>query len=77
MHPKRILSGVQPTGKPHLGNYFGAIKQHIELQHEAPPVMAADQFHAQLGLIGELGDEFLAKPKCLPMILQGGRRFAG
>jgi tryptophanyl-tRNA synthetase len=32
--PKRILSGVQPTGKPHLGNYFGAIKQHIELQHE-------------------------------------------
>lgn len=33
--PKRILSGVQPSGKLHLGNYFGAIKQHIELQHEA------------------------------------------
>ena len=28
----RILSGVQPSGKLHLGNYFGAIKQHIELQ---------------------------------------------
>ncbi|HYG73923.1 MAG TPA: tryptophan--tRNA ligase [Planctomycetota bacterium] len=28
----RILSGVQPSGKLHLGNYFGAIKQHIALQ---------------------------------------------
>ena len=30
----RILSGIQPTGEPHLGNYFGAIKQHIDLQDE-------------------------------------------
>jgi tryptophanyl-tRNA synthetase len=28
----RILSGVQPSGKLHLGNYFGAIQQHIQLQ---------------------------------------------
>lgn len=27
-----ILSGVQPSGRLHLGNYFGAIKQHLELQ---------------------------------------------
>ena len=26
------LSGIQPSGRPHLGNYFGAIRQHIELQ---------------------------------------------
>lgn len=26
----RILSGIQPSGTPHLGNYFGAIRQHIE-----------------------------------------------
>lgn len=31
---RRILSGVQPSGKLHLGNYFGAIKQHIALQDE-------------------------------------------
>src|ERR1700721_2491226 len=31
---QRYLSGVQPSGKLHLGNYFGAIKQHIELQAE-------------------------------------------
>jgi tryptophanyl-tRNA synthetase len=28
-----VLSGIQPSGRPHLGNYFGAIKQHIELAH--------------------------------------------
>jgi tryptophanyl-tRNA synthetase len=30
--PRRVLSGVQPSGKLHLGNYFGAIQQHIALQ---------------------------------------------
>lgn len=29
-----ILSGIQPTGLPHLGNYFGAIRQHLALQAE-------------------------------------------
>lgn len=29
----RVLSGIQPTGRFHWGNYFGAIKQYIELQH--------------------------------------------
>ena len=28
---KRILTGIKPTGTPHIGNYFGAIKQAIEL----------------------------------------------
>jgi tryptophanyl-tRNA synthetase len=32
----RVLSGVQPSGALHIGNYFGAIKQHIELQHQFP-----------------------------------------
>ena len=26
----RILSGIQPSGTPHLGNFFGAIEQHVE-----------------------------------------------
>jgi tryptophanyl-tRNA synthetase len=29
----RILSGVQPTGKLHIGNYFGAIRQFVGLQN--------------------------------------------
>lgn len=30
----RVLSGIQPTGRFHWGNYFGAIQQYIDLQHE-------------------------------------------
>ena len=31
MTKKRILTGLQPSGSPHLGNYFGAIEPAIEL----------------------------------------------
>ncbi|MBL8799842.1 MAG: tryptophan--tRNA ligase [Planctomycetia bacterium] len=44
--PKRFLSGVQPSGKLHLGNYFGAIKQHIELQHEGDCFYFIADYHA-------------------------------
>jgi len=30
----RVLSGIQPTGRFHWGNYFGAIRQYIDLQHQ-------------------------------------------
>ncbi len=30
----RVLSGVQPSGALHVGNYFGAIRQFVELQEE-------------------------------------------
>lgn len=32
---KSILTGVKPTGKPHIGNYFGAIKPAVELGHQS------------------------------------------
>jgi tryptophanyl-tRNA synthetase len=31
---QRVLSGIQPTGPFHWGNYFGAIRQYIDLQHD-------------------------------------------
>jgi tryptophanyl-tRNA synthetase len=43
---RRILSGVQPTGKLHLGNYFGAVRQHIALQDEAPSFYFIADYHA-------------------------------
>lgn len=30
----RVLSGSQPSGKLHIGNYLGAMKQHLEDQHQ-------------------------------------------
>ncbi|MCF7833861.1 MAG: tryptophan--tRNA ligase [Candidatus Pacebacteria bacterium] len=32
MSKKIALSGVKPTGVPHIGNYFGAMKQFVEMQ---------------------------------------------
>ncbi len=43
---KRFLSGIQPTGNPHLGNYFGAIEQHIALQDEGECLYFIADYHA-------------------------------
>ncbi|MEY2664572.1 MAG: hypothetical protein RIT04_380 [Candidatus Parcubacteria bacterium] len=40
---KILLSGVKPTGRPHIGNYFGAMKQFVDLQN-APDTKNADKF---------------------------------
>ncbi len=42
----RILSGVQPSGKLHLGNYFGAMKQHIEAQEKHECFIFIANYHA-------------------------------
>lgn len=42
----RILSGVQPSGELHLGNYFGAIVQHLALQHEGEALYFIADYHA-------------------------------
>ncbi|EXV03590.1 tRNA synthetases class I family protein [Metarhizium robertsii] len=33
IRPRVIFSGIQPTGIPHLGNYVGALRQWVQLQH--------------------------------------------
>ena len=35
----RIFSGIQPTGRKHLGNYLGAIRQYVEGQDRADPAI--------------------------------------
>lgn len=42
----RILSGVQPSGELHLGNYFGAIAQHVRLQDEGDAFYFIADYHA-------------------------------
>ncbi len=43
---KRILSGVQPSGKTHVGNYLGAIRQHIEMQKDYECFLFIADLHA-------------------------------
>ena len=43
---KIILSGVQPTGKPHIGNYFGAMRQFVELEKKYQCFFMIADYHA-------------------------------
>lgn len=42
----RVLSGIQPTGRFHWGNYFGAIRQYIALQHNEQAFYFIADLHA-------------------------------
>ena len=42
----RVLSGIQPTGRFHWGNYFGAIRQYIDLQGEEEAYYFIANLHA-------------------------------
>ena len=44
--PQRVLSGVQPSGALHLGNYLGALVKFARLQHEAPTLIFIADLHA-------------------------------
>src|SRR5262245_56223251 len=53
----RVLSGIQPTGRFHWGNYFGAIRQYIDLQTEDE----AYYFIANLHALNQIRDRDLLK----------------
>ena len=42
----RIFSGIQPSGELHIGNYLGAVKNWVELQHAHPAVFSIVDYHA-------------------------------
>jgi tryptophanyl-tRNA synthetase len=42
----RVLSGIQPTGSIHIGNYLGAIKQWIELQNKEDCIFFIADLHS-------------------------------
>jgi tryptophanyl-tRNA synthetase len=46
MKKKTLVSGVKPTGRPHLGNYFGAMRQFVDLQNEYEAFVFVADLHA-------------------------------
>lgn len=44
--PPRFLSGIQPSGDLHLGNYFGAIREHVRLQDKGESYYFIANYHA-------------------------------
>ncbi|MFL2859519.1 MAG: tryptophan--tRNA ligase, partial [Pontiellaceae bacterium] len=65
----RILSGIQPSGKLHIGNYFGMMKPAINMQDDADVFLFIADYHALTtthdakilkGLINDAVLDFLA-----------------
>lgn len=46
MTKKILLSGIKPTGRPHIGNYFGMMKQMVDLQDEYSSFPFIPDYHA-------------------------------
>lgn len=46
MSKKVLLSGVKPTGAPHIGNYFGAMKQFVDLSKDHEGYVFIADYHA-------------------------------
>src|ERR1035437_7227515 len=44
--PVRIFSGIQPTGRKHLGNYIGAIAQYVSSQERGEGIFCIVDLHA-------------------------------
>src|SRR5438093_10858272 len=42
----RIFSGIQPSGSLHIGNYLGAVKNWVELQHKYESFFCIVDYHA-------------------------------
>src|SRR3954469_10153686 len=42
----RIFSGIQPSGELHIGNYLGAVKNWVRLQHEYETILCIVDYHA-------------------------------
>jgi tryptophanyl-tRNA synthetase len=42
----RIFSGIQPSGELHVGNYLGAVKNWVRLQHEYETIFCVVDYHA-------------------------------
>jgi len=65
----RILSGIQPSGRPHIGNYFGMMEPSIALQDEGDAFYFIADYHALTSIhdagelrsnVRELAIDFLA-----------------
>lgn len=42
----RIFSGIQPSGELHIGNYLGAVKNWVQLQHQFESFICVVNYHA-------------------------------
>jgi tryptophanyl-tRNA synthetase len=67
----RVLSGIQPTGRFHWGNYFGAIQQYIALQHNEQAFYFIADLHALTTIRDRQQLEQLTRDAALDLLALG------
>ena len=58
MPKTRVFSGIQPSGELHLGNYFGAVQNWVQMQDEYDAVYCVVDYHAVTSRTGRESDKF-------------------
>ncbi len=56
MYAEKVLSGMRPTGRLHLGHYHGVLRNWIKLQHEYPCLFFVADWHALTTAYDEPGN---------------------
>ena len=51
MGKPRILSGIQPSGRLHIGNYFGMMRPSIDLQDQGEAYYFIANYHSMTSLV--------------------------
>lgn len=67
----RILSGITPSGEPHIGNYFGAIRQYVELQSKGQAIYFIADYHSMNGVRSALERKRLVREVALDFLACG------
>ena len=56
MYAEKVLSGMRPTGRLHLGHYHGVLRNWVKLQHEYPCLFFVADWHALTTAYDEPGN---------------------
>ena len=67
----RVLSGMQPSGEAHLGNYFGSIKPNVDLLGEDENIYFIADLHALTSIHDDKELRHLRKSLVLDLIACG------
>jgi tryptophanyl-tRNA synthetase len=67
----RILSGLQPSGVAHIGNYFGAIRQHVAWQERGEGIYFLADYHSMTSIRDAAGRRRLALAMALDYLACG------
>jgi len=67
----RILSGIQTSGTLHLGNFFGALRQHVALQDRGEAIYFLADYHSMTSVRDAAGRRAFAREIALDYLACG------